>query len=161
MTIIRTMQKVIIQTCPDRFRLYYGSIEDLPDRKCPLILPHKESHPLELEVKNLAPTNWPARATRFESHEQDEVIITLDQPVVIVVKNWAADAAEAFLIGPYTKVTIQAGILHGWVLALSGEAKIIVVYPREKEEYFYKDKYLLVLPTELGVEQGEIPAYIW
>jgi len=160
---IRCMQKVMVQTSLERFRQYYGSDENLPDRTYLLSLPDQESS-MSPEVKTLEPTKWPARATRFEVHKVDEVIVTFDQPVVIIVKNQCADFAEAFVIEPFTKVTIRSGILHGWVFALSGKTKILVVYPMEKEELLYQGEYdapTVVLPEELGVEQGEIPACIW
>ena len=165
MLFIRDMQRVTVQTSLVRFKKYYGSWEAVPAEKHPM--PSSEvGDGLKVETKTLEPTKWPARATWFETHTGEEVIFTYDQPVVITVKYRLQAFVEAFVIGPFSKVTIKAGIEHGWVLALTdNETRICVLYPREHQESFLDDDYLsaptIVLPRELGIEQGEIPPAIW
>jgi len=164
---IRNMQKVVVQVSLARFEQYYGSWEEAPAEEHSMP-PSEVGGELEIEMKTLEPTKWPARATWFETHTGEEVIFTYDQPVVITVKRPSEAFVEAFLISPFSKVTIEAGIEHGWVLALTdNETRICVLYPLEHQESFLDlddDPWsvpTIVLPKELGIEQGEIPAAIW
>ena len=154
-TITKEMQRVRVQTSPDRFMAHYGSCDGISAREYTIPLPDAESS-VAVEIKILEPTKWPVRIRRFETHSALEVIVTFDQPVVIVVKHQPVDFFEAFLIEPFTEVTILAEILHGWILPVSAaKTRILVIYPVENEELLLEGEFsppTIILPEGFSQE---------